>query len=326
MSPGTSDSDEMKRKDLLSQWKTLTEKCPGPIKNSVTLGREQGLHVAVGFCVHGNEVGSFPGILKFIQDHFQTDFPGKFTFFLGNEEAFLRGVRFCDYDLNRCFGNCPREDSQEFHRAQDIKKILDACDYFIDFHQTIMPTKHSFYIFPNHPESIFFARFLGAADFLITRNMKQRQSADGMNSDEYVRKQGKPGVTIELSQAGISDEVTNVVKNVLKKILILMNKSQQKYFSLQRLSRSKKEFHILWQVYKEPFSHPKMQLNPGLQNLEFVKNGQDIGTDEKGNMIRVPRDGFLLFPKYPKRDDFGAAVSPYPSEIYVMCAALGAVN
>ena len=69
--------------------------------------------------------------------------------------------------------------------------------------------------------------------------------------------------------------------------------------------------------YAQEFRSEFMVLDQGLKNFTQVNAGEAIGKmDEEGSPLVVPMDGYLLFPKYPKRSEHGSAISPYPSEIY----------
>ena len=75
-------------------------------------------------------------------------------------------------------------------------------------------------------------------------------------------------------------------------------------------------------TYAEPFNEPKMQLDPGWINFAQVQEGTVIDKRGDNSAFTAPREGMLLFPKYPSRTDSGDAKTPVPKEIYNLVSAM----
>ncbi len=135
------------------------------------VGGEHATHLVFGSLVHGDEVGSLPAVVRVIEAlrSGALKFGGRVTFFLGNPEAGLAGVRFLESDLNRVFVDSAADD-HEGRRARQLRPILDDADVFIDLHQTIEETKHAFYIFPFGVEGWQWARAIAATPLWVTRS------------------------------------------------------------------------------------------------------------------------------------------------------------
>ena len=65
-----------------------------------------------------------------------------------------------------------------------------------------------------------------------------------------------------------------------------------------------------------------MQLEPGWINFARVQAGTVIGKRADNSAFTAPREGMLLFPKYPSRTDVGDAKDPVPKEIYNLASAM----
>lgn len=278
--------------------------------------------------IHGNEVGSLPTLLKLIEDleSNSASFGAKINITLGNPEASTANRRFIDADLNRLFlPNQPVEHqaTHEGTRAKAMMPILDECDLILDLHQTMLASAMPFYIFPNSPLSIAIAEAIGGTNAYIdatpTDDDPKYQCAD-----EYVWRQGKPALTLELGEIGFHEPATvasaTAVYNLialfeqLREVKLLNNTEPAAL--LQSIQSHKKQSLSYYQtVHREPYASTDMQLKPGLINFHEVQKGErlsDVGTPD----IIAPCSGRLLFPKYPRRDSSGSICETLPKEIF----------
>jgi succinylglutamate desuccinylase len=291
-----------------------------PYSITINKGKHSG-HIIFSSLVHGNEVGSLPGILKCIDDIISNKikFFGKVSFFLGNIEACLKNLRFVESDLNRSFGeNYKGALSKERKRALEIMPLLKQADVYFDFHQTIMPCLKPFYIFEMNKQSYYWARAAGVANTLVTRKKGISFSSAGMCTDEFVRSLHKAGITIELGEKGFHKESEIMSYEIMKRSLKCLDKVFLKHSSIIKLSRKNIDFEFLNIVYREPFHHAKMQLNEGIINFKSITTETKLGVNQFGKDIFSKYSGYILFPKYPKRSENGEAIPPLPGEIFVV--------
>lgn len=311
-----------KIKFYLNEFKKFEEKFGNGIPNSITLDyKKHGAHIVYSGIIHGNEVGSLPAMIKFINDIVSKKiiYNGKISFVLGNTEASQKNVRYIDSDLNRNFGdNFFRNNDKERKRALEIMAILKTADVYFDFHQTIMPCVKPFYIFEIHDDSYYWARAVGGATILITRRKGKSFSNLGLCSDEYVRSLGKVGVTIELGEKGFSEETNKLTYHIMKKSLLIMKRIYEKKYCIKELSRKNNELNFLSVVHREKFSNPKIKLNKGIINFQKITKGMILGVNEHNLPIIAAKSGFILFPKYPIRNENEEAILPLPGEIFVI--------
>lgn len=279
------------------------------------VGGVHGTHIVFGSLVHGDEVGSLPAVIRVIEALNQgtLKFGGRVTFFVGNPEAGLAGVRFLESDLNRVFVDSAADD-HEGRRARQLRPILDDADVFIDLHQTIEETSNAFYIFPFGVEGWHWARAIAATPMWVTRSPEASFSAGACCADEYVRLRGKPGITIELSQRGFGNGGEERAYKAIVDTLAIADAVAAGTTTLAAAAEAKPEIAFLQTTHRELFTSDALALRPGLTNFQTVQEGELLsapGTPE----LRAPATGWVLFPKYPPRID-GVYKKPLPGEIY----------
>ena len=279
-------------------------------------GGEHDMHLVITGLVHGNEVGSLPGINRVLSQlrSGELSFGGKVSFALANPEAGLADKRFLEQDLNRMFARLD-DDFHECRRAAQLAPILASADVHLDLHQTILHTEEPFTIFPWHEGCWKWARVLGAASACVTRPANQGFALGGqICADEYVRNLGKPGFTLELGRMGFSEEAAERAALAITNMLASADRIARGESTLDAEAEAKPEL-VFWQTaHREAFASGEHSLRDGLVNFTPVEAGDVLsapGTPE----IVAPLAGRLLFPKYPERDAEGVAQAPLPSEI-----------
>ena len=313
-------------KKYILQFETLEKKYPGIIPDSIhfDFGNHNG-HIAFSSIIHGNETGSLPSILKIVNllETKKLIYNGKVSFFLGNKLASLQNKRFLEFDLNRSFGNHNvNNKTLEEKRAQEIKKILNLADVYIDFHQTTMPCKESFYIFAMHEKSYYWARAIGNSKIFITRKAKRPYSSEGMCSDEYMRSLNKAGITLELGEQGFHKDSELICFNAIKKALWTIDQIYIKKKFLKTLAHKNNEFIFLEIKHFENFLNPKKSLFEGFFNLQKIKKNCKMGLNQDGKIFYSPFDGYILFPQYPQRNEKGFVIEALPTYIYTLASEI----
>ena len=279
-------------------------------------GNVHDTHVVITCLVHGNEVGSLPGVNRLLQDlrSGALSFGGRLTVAIANPEAGLVDRRFLEQDLNRMFARLTDE-PHECRRAAELAPILAKADIYLDFHQTILHTEQPFTIFPWHSECWKWARVLGAASACVTRPANQGFALGGqICADEYVRGLGKPGFTLELSQKGFSQEAEDRAYLAATNLLAAADRIALGTSTLDSEAEKQDELVFWMTSHREPFATPAHRLRDGLVNFTRVKEGELLSAAGSPE-IRAPMAGCVLFPKYPERDENGQALAPLPSEI-----------
>ena len=278
--------------------------------------------------VHGNEVGSLPTLVHLIEDleSQNTYFGGQINISLGNLEAARLNRRFIDADLNRLFLRPQPKEHQSTHegkRARELMPLLEQCDVVLDLHQTMLPSAIPFYIFPDTPQAIAIAEAIGGTTAYIdatpTNDTPTYQCAD-----EFVWRQGKPALTLELGEAGFHTPADRASSTAVRNLITLFERLRIQHLLISRHSEdllstiqgSRRE-SLSWYttVHREPYASQELQLRPNLINFHPVTKGERL-TVEGTPALFAAYDGRLLFPKYPKRDDQGNICETLPKEIY----------
>ncbi len=222
--------------------------------------------------------------------------------------------RFLEQDLNRMFME-RTDEAHEVRRARQLMPILDDADLLVDFHQTILATHKPFYICPWHRSGWLWARALAGAGHWVTRPPGQSFASGLVCADEYVRVQGKAGLTLELGEQGFFPDAAARALRTIGRALELGDRLAADPQSLDQQAREMPELTFLQTVHREKFADAQTALRPGLINFEPVDVG-DLLSPLGAPELRAPADGAVLFPKYPPRDPSGRALDPRPAELY----------
>lgn len=277
-----------------------------PKSQQPTLPKSKNIALTIGAITHGNEsagIGTVNDFLAYLSSGvINLELP--LAFILGNTEAALQEKRFIERDLNRSFSS-PRADEQktkEEKRALAIQAILSQTAWFIDLHQTTLPSEEAFFIFPYAKASYSFARNVAPHQPIIT-HWGDGFSEAGMCSDEYVNSQGGVGITLELGQNGLRSYHIGIGCSLLVSALAYVQKTVKQSNHSPALSHfeelSSPEWGALY-TFADIIPYPKtglVQLVPGLYNFSAVKKGTKLA-DLGDSVLTAPEDRRLLFPTY----------------------------
>ena len=310
-----------KLRELLSRFERAAR--PGPFAYRWCHhfdGGQHERHIVFGCMVHGNEFGSLPAAVRLVEalNAGEIKFGGKVSIFIGNPEAARENRRYLEADLNRVFLHTG-ESRHEDRRAQQIMPILDAADVFVDFHQTILETAQPFYIFPWQHSGWQWARAIRSADVWVTRGPNVTFSSGSKCTDEYVSDHGRPGITVELSQKGFTDQAEQLCWHTMLTAMQVSDELGSGH-DIGTLAERKADLLFYETRFSERFDKPEKALKPGLVNFQPVTVGEALHAPGSPTLT-APTSGAILFPKYPDRSD-GHAVAPWPNEIYRLVAPL----
>lgn len=304
----------------LTKFEGFQNNYPGPIKQSIGFDfKKHDYHIVFNAIMHGDEYGSLPAFIKAIEDliNQKLKYGGKVTFTLGNVDAFKKNVRFIEEDLNRAFHSFDNS-TIERRRAKQIASIIKKANFFCDFHQTIGPTKDAFLMYKDRPKNYPFVNSVDVAPYAIFSSPDNNVTSGKKPAIEYAEQNGIPALVIELSQKGINQISFEKTYKAIKNILSVAEKVEKNSISLESSMLEEYKPKILNIVHRETFDDKKKCLHPGLVNLQEIIKGENLGLNMDGSPLTANNDGYLLFPKYPKRDDKGAAIGPLPTEIFLI--------
>src|SRR5262249_32750783 len=122
---------------------------------------------------------------------------GSLTLVRVNEHALAAERRYIKHNVNRLFrdeyGPDIDRDSYEFRRAQELKPILEHCDYFFDFHSA--PIAQEPFLVAEQKAVAFFSQ-LGIRK-IMTGWGKFSSGAIGGDTENYAGAHGAIAATLE---------------------------------------------------------------------------------------------------------------------------------
>jgi succinylglutamate desuccinylase len=267
--------------------------------------------VVLGFVTHGNEWGTLPAALQLQKDLALGSLKpaGPVTLLLGNRQAALQNVRFVEEDFNRVFTFDQPAKSLERSRAEQVRPLLDATDYFLDFHQTQTPTEAPFWTFPWTGDLGLWARAIGGAPLGLTRRANGAFSPGKSCLDEYVRERGNMGITLEVGTKGPDPEQAVRTYEAAKRFVAAVSAIARAETDLRSLAFEQPPIH--WYATREVIQAvtKEHRLRPGLGNWTAVESGEVLSAPGAPE-IRASEPGRILFPKYPGPNE------PPPPELF----------
>jgi len=295
---------------LLEQFEATGSPGPAPWVRRFEGGRHD-RRVVIGCLVHGNEVGSVPGALEVLAElgSGALAFGGTLDVFLGNPAAALKNTRLVEADLNRVFVDT-MPDSLERRRAIELEGILTGCDLFVDLHQTGMPTETAFWTLPWIATEANWVRALGRGLPWITRPAGTNFAPGTCCTDEFVRNQGRPGLTLELGTHGFDDAQAALAATTIRRALAITDAIAERGDGVLDEAAAAEAETPLWMLtHAEPCPDRTKQLAQGTHNFQSVRAGQNLAADGTPDIV-VPHDGVVMFPKFPPADQ------PLPQSLY----------
>jgi len=271
------------------------------------------ISLVVSVLIHGNETGGIGVLNELLNIDMKTLALPKngICIIIGNVNAALQSKRFLDRDLNRSFGRLP-DGSWETERALQIAPFLDRAEFYLDIHQTFMPSDRSFFIFPYSRPSIRFARQILPRATVVTHWGKPF-SSDGMCTDEFVGTRGGVGLTLELGQNGFDpNQIFAGVNAVIKAI----------DFARGTITQEPEWIYgplFTWEQIVPWPTEGEVSLDPDWTNFKPILKGQRMGVLNGADLI-APSNGWMIFPKY-----FSPEVpqTSRPAEIYRIMKMIG---
>tara|TARA_B100001248_G_C27398316_1_gene467543 strand:+ start:2733 stop:3674 length:942 start_codon:yes stop_codon:yes gene_type:complete len=301
---------------LLQRFAVISEGRQGSIPYSIFLGDEQSEKKAfICAAAHGNEVGSLPAVLKFIEDVIsgKKQIPIQLQIAIGNIEAIRINQRYVEEDMNRAY-NIAEPKSVDALRAKEIATLIQWSDVFLDLHQTIEETEGSFYVLRKDPISLDLARALGLSKHAIVIDSSNKKPGDSMTATEYGKANNSASVTLELGQKGYDTAAETLSYQSIEKFVDFYSQHNKDEFIYE--AQKSDALTLLEVKYSHPFESDQMRLIEGLKNLNQYKKGELLGYNGDKEIL-APFDGYIFFPKYIQRDKNGRALEKLPEKLFL---------
>jgi succinylglutamate desuccinylase len=245
--------------------------------------------------VHGDELSGVHAIEKLFFDLFvgaRTLRQGSLTLVRGNEQALAAERRYLKHNLNRLF----REDygpeidraSYEFNRAQELKTVLQNCDYFLDLHSA--PIAQEPFMVAEQAAVDFFSK-LGISR-IMTGWSKFSSGAIGGDAESYANAHGAKSATLE-SGSHFEKRSNDVAYQSIVSLLSLLGMIAG---TEQPAVRPLEIVDVYAVVTKEA---DDFRYAGKVDNFQFIKKGKSFGF-QSGRAITVSEDSYLLIPMKPQ--------------------------
>jgi predicted deacylase len=169
--------------------------------------KQSGTKLLVFGGIHGDEVCGPSGIRAVIAD-FESGIlkavSGSVTFVpVCNAEAYAKGERCLEADLNRVFENTDQQETKEAMLANELCRLVDQTDVLLDLHSSsALGPVNAFIDYPT-PENKAFVASLGAEfEILGWPNVYANSETvlPSRTTEQYAHEAGKIGTTFECGQ------------------------------------------------------------------------------------------------------------------------------
>jgi succinylglutamate desuccinylase len=257
--------------------------------------RISGPQVVMFSGIHGDEVSGIHALEKLFFDLFvgkRNLRRGSLTLARANEQAMAAELRYVKHNLNRLFreqyGSEIDMNCYEFHRAQELKTILDHCDYFIDFHSA--PIAQEPFLVAERAAVEFFAK-LGIPK-IMTGWAKFSGGVIGGDAENYAGARGAKAATFE-SGSHFNKSSNDVAYKTAISLLSALEMLEQ----LENPIPAKAELFEMYAVVKKEYSD--FRYSGEVKNFQLFRKG-DAFAIQNGQFVAVQEDSYLLIPMKPE--------------------------
>lgn len=264
---------------------------PGVVRITEGVGEP---HVVLFGGIHGDEASGVYAIEKLLFDFLggaRTLTRGSLTLARGNELALAAERRYIRHNMNRLFrhdyGAEIDRTSYEFVRAQELKTVLEHCDYFLDLHSA--PVAQEPFMVAERNATDFFAT-LGIPR-IITGWSKFSGGAIGGDAENYANAHGAKSATLESGSHYEKRSIDAAYKaaTALLSLLGMIAKTE-----VPAVSHA--EIIDMYAVVTKDFDD--FRFAGTVENFQFLKK-DDVFAFQNGRPLAVLEDSYLLIPMIP---------------------------
>jgi len=246
--------------------------------------------------IHGDEVSGIHALDKLLFDLAGGERKlarGSLTLARGNAQALAAERRYIQLNLNRMFKDSydagVDASAYEYKRAQELKKILEDCDYFLDFHSA--PIAQEPFAVAEGKALEFFSRL--GFDRIITDWSKFSSGPTGGDAETYANRHGARAATLESGSHFEKSSIDVAYKTAISFVSLLemleVNEPPKAappdVFQMYAvITKQANDFHYV----------------PGVKNFQFFQKGSAFAY-QKDKPVVVGEDTYLLIPMEPEK-------------------------
>lgn len=244
---------------------------------------------------HGDEVSGIHAIEKVVFDFLggkRALLRGSITLARVNEQAIDAERRYVKHNMNRMFrgdyGPDVDRDSYEFRRTQELKKFLESCDYFLDFHSA--PIADEPFLVAEQKAVEFFVK-LGIPK-IMTGWSRFSSGAIGGDAENYANSHGAISATLE-SGSHFEKSSNDVAYRAAISLLTLLEMTKGDEI-LPTTQADVFEMHAVVTKESKDFRYAG-----DVKNFQFFKKNQAFAFQD-GLPLNAAEDSYLLIPMKPE--------------------------
>lgn len=138
-----------------------------------------GPHVVISGCMHGNEIAGAAIIDQLLREEVRPSH-GRLTLIFGNPDAYIQFNpekpylgRFVDVDINRVWGHelfDPDNTEVEVERARELRSVIEEADYLLDLH-TMQGRGEAVALVAEKPATMAFVSRMTSLPFILSGKM-----------------------------------------------------------------------------------------------------------------------------------------------------------
>lgn len=251
--------------------------------------------------VHGDEVSGLHAVEKLFLDFFTQTRKlraGTVTIARCNQAAMAAERRYISYNLNRLFRDSygsVDSSSYEFRRAQELKPLLQDCDYFLDLHSA--PVAQEPFIVVEAQSVSFFAQ-LGIPR-MMTGWSKFSGGTTGGDAENYANSFGAKSATLE-SGSHFDKRSNDVAYGAILSMLAVLDMIEQ-----PRPTPAAIEVFDVYSVITKGFDD--FRYAEPVENFRPIAKGEAFAF-QNGRPLTVDEESYLLIPMIPTDTKVGEEV------------------
>jgi succinylglutamate desuccinylase len=274
------------------------------ISNVVRLSADnKGPRVVFFSGVHGDEVSGVHALEKLLFDFFVGARElrcGSLTLVRANEQALVEVCRYVKHNMNRMFRESYAASidtsSYEYRRTQELKPILETCDYFFDLHSAPIADEPFIVV---EKSAVDFYKQLGIKR-IMTGWSNFSSGAIGGDAENYANAHGAKSATLE-SGSHFEKRSNDVAYQSVVSVLSLLDMIEG---PKPRAEGPLEIVDVYAVVLKEG---DDFHYVGSVDNFQFFEKGQPFAV-QNGRPLAVSEDSYLLIPMKPEATRLGEEV------------------
>jgi succinylglutamate desuccinylase len=253
--------------------------------------------------IHGNEVSGVHAIEKLLFDFFAGSRVlnrGSLTLVRANHQALAAEQRYLKLNMNRLFRRTYEEGLDrtcyEFIRTQQLKPLLETCDYFLDFHSA--PSAQEPFLVAEQKAVDFYSK-LGIGQIITGWNKFSADSIGG-DAENFAGSHGAVAATLESGSHFDKSAIDVSYRAAISMLQLLQMIEPTNAKTVVRPA-----IVDMYAVVTKDFAD--FRYEGEVTNFQLIEKGA-VYAYQNGRPLRVTEDSYLLIPMKPEDTRIGEEV------------------